>query len=74
MNWSLVPEAAKPVTGVSDPRFKGYYDAALSISTSKERIPYGSIRQGQVCAAIGTPFGRARTAQVSGLSSERQRQ
>ncbi len=31
-----------------DPRFKGYYDAALSISTSKERIPYGAIRQGQV--------------------------
>ncbi len=31
-----------------DPRFKGYYDAALAISTSKERIPYGSIRQGHV--------------------------
>ena len=31
-----------------DPRFKGYYDAALSISTSKERIPYGSIRKGHV--------------------------
>jgi prolyl oligopeptidase len=32
----------------SDPRFKGYYDAALAISTSKERIPYGSIRRGMV--------------------------
>ena len=32
----------------NDPRFKGYYDAALAISTSKERIPYGAIRQGQV--------------------------
>lgn len=31
-----------------DPRFKGYYDAALAISTSKERIPYGSIRRGHV--------------------------
>ncbi len=32
----------------NDPRFKGYYDAALAISTSKERIPYGSIRNGFV--------------------------
>ena len=32
----------------NDPRYKGYYDAALAISTSKERIPYGAIRQGQV--------------------------
>jgi prolyl oligopeptidase len=32
----------------NDPRFKGYYDAALAISTSKERIPYGSIRRGHV--------------------------
>ena len=31
-----------------DARFKGYYDAALAISTSKERIPYGSIRKGYV--------------------------
>ena len=32
----------------NDARFKGYYDAALAISTSKERIPYGSIRKGYV--------------------------
>jgi len=32
----------------NDPRFKGYYDAALTIATSKERIPYGSIRKGHV--------------------------
>ncbi len=32
----------------NDPRFQGYYDAALAIATSKERIPYGSIRGGQV--------------------------
>lgn len=31
-----------------DPRFKGYYEAALSIATSKARIPYGAIRQGHV--------------------------
>jgi len=32
----------------SDPRYKGYYEAALKIATSQERIPYGSIRQGHV--------------------------
>ena len=32
----------------SDPRFQGYYEAALKIATSKERIPYGSIRNGHV--------------------------
>ncbi len=31
-----------------DTRFQGYYDAALKIATSKERIPYGSIRKGYV--------------------------
>jgi prolyl oligopeptidase len=31
-----------------DPRFQGYYDAALKIATSQERIPYGSIRKGYV--------------------------
>ncbi len=31
-----------------DPRYQGYYDAALKIATSKERIPYGSIRDGYV--------------------------
>src|SRR6218665_3603114 len=31
-----------------DARFQGYYDAALKIATSKERIPYGSIRKGYV--------------------------
>ena len=32
----------------SDGRFQGYYDAALKIATSAERIPYGSIRNGYV--------------------------
>ena len=32
----------------SDQRFQGYYDAALKIATSAERIPYGSIRNGYV--------------------------
>ncbi|MEZ5938764.1 MAG: hypothetical protein R3C52_11170 [Hyphomonadaceae bacterium] len=32
----------------SDPRYQGYYDAALQIATSKARIPYGSIRDGYV--------------------------
>ncbi len=32
----------------SDARFPGYYDAALKIATSQERIPYGSIRKGYV--------------------------
>ncbi len=32
----------------SDPRYQGYYDAALRIATSKERIPLGSIRNGFV--------------------------
>lgn len=32
----------------SDARFQGYYDAALKIATSQERIPYGSIRKGYV--------------------------
>jgi prolyl oligopeptidase len=31
-----------------DPRYQGYYDAALKIATSSERIPYGSIRNGYV--------------------------
>ena len=31
-----------------DARFQGYYDAALKIATSAERIPYGSIRKGFV--------------------------
>ncbi len=31
-----------------DARFQGYYDAALKIATSQERIPYGSIRKGFV--------------------------
>ncbi len=31
-----------------DPRFPGYYDAALKIATSKDRIPYGAIRGGLV--------------------------
>lgn len=31
-----------------DARFQGYYDAALKIATSQERIPYGSIRRGHV--------------------------
>jgi prolyl oligopeptidase len=31
-----------------DARYQGYYDAALKIATSAERIPYGSIRGGQV--------------------------
>ena len=29
-------------------RYQGYYDAALKIATSAERIPYGSIRAGHV--------------------------
>ena len=32
----------------SDPRYQGYYDAALKIATSKERIPTGAIRNGYV--------------------------
>lgn len=32
----------------ADPRYQGYYDAALEIATSKARIPYGSIRDGFV--------------------------
>jgi prolyl oligopeptidase len=32
----------------ADPRYQGYYDAALKIATSKERIPMGSIRNGHV--------------------------
>ncbi|MEQ1781997.1 MAG: prolyl oligopeptidase family serine peptidase [Hyphomonadaceae bacterium] len=32
----------------TDARFHGYYDAALKIATSQERIPYGSIRKGYV--------------------------
>jgi len=31
-----------------DARFQGYYDAALKIATSAERIPYGAIRGGYV--------------------------
>ncbi|MDP3737952.1 MAG: prolyl oligopeptidase family serine peptidase [Hyphomonadaceae bacterium] len=31
-----------------DARYQGYYDTALKIATSKERIPYGSIRNGFV--------------------------
>ncbi len=31
-----------------DQRYQGYYDAALKIATSAERIPYGSIRKGFV--------------------------
>jgi prolyl oligopeptidase len=31
-----------------DARYQGYYDAALKIATSAERIPYGSIRGGYV--------------------------
>src|SRR5262245_9991256 len=31
-----------------DPRYQTYYDEALKIATSKERIPYGSIRNGYV--------------------------
>ena len=32
----------------ADARYQGYYDAALKIATSRERIPYGSIRNGYV--------------------------
>ncbi|MBI1361245.1 MAG: prolyl oligopeptidase family serine peptidase [Alphaproteobacteria bacterium] len=32
----------------SEPRYQGYYDEALKIATSKERIPYGSLRNGYV--------------------------
>jgi prolyl oligopeptidase len=32
----------------ADPRYQGYYEEALKIATSKERIPYGSIRNGYV--------------------------
>jgi prolyl oligopeptidase len=32
----------------ADPRYQTYYDEALKIATSKERIPYGSIRNGFV--------------------------
>lgn len=32
----------------ADPRYQGYYEDALKIATSKERIPYGSIRNGYV--------------------------
>ncbi len=32
----------------ADGRYQGYYDAALKIATSQERIPYGSIRGGKV--------------------------
>ena len=31
-----------------DQRFQGYYDAALRIATSAERIPHGAVRNGQV--------------------------
>ncbi len=31
-----------------DPRYQGYYRAALEIATSKARIPYGAVRNGQV--------------------------
>jgi prolyl oligopeptidase len=32
----------------AEPRYKGFYDEALKIATSQERIPYGSIRNGHV--------------------------
>jgi prolyl oligopeptidase len=32
----------------ADPRYQTYYEEALKIATSKERIPYGSIRNGHV--------------------------
>ncbi len=32
----------------AEPRYQGYYDEALKIATSKERIPYGSLRNGYV--------------------------
>ncbi len=31
-----------------DPRYQTFYDAALKIATSQERIPYGSVRKGYV--------------------------
>jgi prolyl oligopeptidase len=32
----------------AEPRYKSFYDEALKIATSKERIPYGSLRNGYV--------------------------
>jgi prolyl oligopeptidase len=32
----------------AEPRYKGFYDEALKIATSKARIPYGSLRNGYV--------------------------
>jgi prolyl oligopeptidase len=46
--WVRAQNARSLAVLEGDPRFQGYYDAALKIATSAERIPYGSIRKGHV--------------------------
>jgi prolyl oligopeptidase len=46
--WVKAQNARSLAVLEADPRYARYYDAALEIATSKERIPYGSIRNGWV--------------------------
>jgi len=48
LNWVRTQNERSLAVLEGDPRFQGYYDAALKIATSQERIPYGAIRGGQV--------------------------
>ena len=49
--WVRAQNARSLAVLENDPRYQGYYDAALAIATSKERIPYGSRRiSGLACS------------------------
>lgn len=48
LDWVRAQNERSLAVLMGDPRYQGYYDAALAIATSKERIPYGSVRGGQV--------------------------
>ena len=46
LDWVKQENARSLKVLEGDARYAGYYDAALKIATSKERIPYASIRGG----------------------------
>src|SRR5262245_16229634 len=48
INWVKAQNERSLKVLQEDARYQGYYDEALKIATSKERIPYGSIRNGFV--------------------------
>ena len=48
MDWVNAHNARTQAVLEADPRYPQYYDEALAIAQAKDRIPYGTFRNGQI--------------------------